>query len=58
MKKITKFIFLFIAMFIFLTGCANNEDKDKANLNEYNLATKNIGKFTEDLERYKENISS
>lgn len=37
-------------------GTANNEDKDKANLNEYNLATKNIGKFTEDLERYKENI--
>ena len=29
MKKITKFIFLFIAMFIFLTGCTNNEDKEK-----------------------------
>lgn len=37
-------------------GTANSENKDKANLNEYNLANKNIGKFTEEIVRLRESI--
>jgi DNA sulfur modification protein DndD len=35
-------------------GTTNEESKDKANLSEYNLASRNITKYTEDIEKLKE----
>jgi DNA sulfur modification protein DndD len=35
-------------------GTSNEESKDKANLSEYNLASRNITKYTEDIEKLKE----
>lgn len=37
-------------------GTTNSENKDKANLSEYNLANKNIVKFTEEIDRLRESI--
>lgn len=65
MKKITKILFLFIATFIFLTGCNNTEEKEnkketqKENINKEVIKDQNLEvfKFTNTSLKYENSTS-